>query len=98
MSDKTVSQFEAVADQIRESIPEDTESFQFYYNNPIEKKSVIGDVARVPEVQKAFAAMERNIPLFESVSVIQGLEYDVNVMCLHYLNCLRKLFCTSSIT
>lgn len=70
---------EAVADQIRESIPEDTESFQFRYNNPIEKKSVIGDVARVPEVQKAFAAMERNIPLFESVSGIRGLEYDVNV-------------------
>jgi len=67
------------AETIADAIPESSESFEFTYDNPVEKKSVISDLARVPPIKDVFSALERNVPLFESVSGIDGLQYDAAI-------------------
>lgn len=53
-----------IAREILNDIPASTEDFEFRYNNPLEKKSVIGDLARVPAVQRVFRKLEKRVGLF----------------------------------
>ncbi len=68
-----------VAETISNAIPESSEMFQHVYNNPVEKKRVISDLALVPAIKEVFSELEKNVRVFEDVSGIQGLEYDPDV-------------------
>jgi len=67
------------AETITGAIPESSESFEFTYDNPVEKKSVISDLARVPPIKDVFSDLERNVCVFKSVSGIDGLQYDAAI-------------------
>ena len=68
-----------VADEVADAIPASSDAFEFSYNNPVEKKRVISDLDRVPRIKDVFSTLEKNVPLFETISGIRGLEYDTDV-------------------
>jgi len=70
---------EEIARDLLNDIPVSTEDFEFTYDNPLEKKSVVGDLTRVPAVKRVFSELEKHVGLFEALSGIKGLEYDLNV-------------------
>ena len=63
-----------VAAAIKQTIP--IEKFEHIYWNPIEKKSVISNLEKVPYIRDVFETIGTSIDLFEQISDIHGLEAD----------------------